>query len=212
MRISIIWILILGFLTLSCDKDKPEPKPEPKDEIVFTDITPDIQASTIRDYYSIMNPYCGPQPIPNDSIATIGLDLNNDSQLDFNIEIRHYQQEINQYCGHCGIFHIKIITIKPLSSNGFVSIDTVSKYWIRKYDTTQLILPTDIWSNGNVTALLMDGCLIPYVSFDDTYWGLKLDDMIAWLHVERSSNNGLKIKELAINRTKGNALKPGKRK
>ncbi|MDO9511932.1 MAG: hypothetical protein Q7J34_09245 [Bacteroidales bacterium] len=207
MKKNILWIALLGFLIFSCDKESPKPK----NEIVFFDLQPDISITTIRDYYTSMNPFCGQLPLPNDSIAYFDLDLNNDSEIDFQIEVRHYQQELTQYCGHCGIFHIKTIQIKPINSNGFISLDTVSNYWIRNYDTTQLISSSDSWTNENVTGLLTDGCMIPSLSFKDTYWGLKLDNMIAWIHLERIGNNGLKIKEFAYNSTENNSIIAGQK-
>jgi hypothetical protein len=54
--------------------------------------------------------------------------------------------------------------------------------------------------------------MTPYISFRDTYWGLKLDDMISWIHVERINNNGIKIKEFAVNKAKNNSIKPGQKK
>ena len=195
-------------MTFACDKDNPEPK----DDIVYYDFQPDIEVNTIRDYYTSVNPYCGPLPLPNDSISFFDLDLNNDSEIDFKIEIRHYQQEITQYCGHCGIFHIKTVKVKPLNSNGFISIDTASELLIRNYDTTQVISSSDLWKNENVPALHGGGCNTYNFGFEDTYWGLKLDNGIAWIHIERVGNNGLRIKEFAYNLTKNNSIKAGQKK
>ncbi len=207
MKKGFFWIMIIGFITFSCDKVNPEPK----DEIIYTDVQPDIERTTIRDYYNNMNPFCGPLPLPNDSLSSFDLDLNNDSETDFKIEIRHYEQELTQYCGHCGIFHIKTIQVKPLNLKGFISLDTASQYWIRNYDTTQLISNSDSWTQESVTALLKDGCLIPNVSFDDTFWGLKLDDRLAWIHVERIGNNGFRLKDFAYNMTKNKSIKTGQK-
>jgi hypothetical protein len=207
MRYSILFLTGLGFIFFSCKKDNPKPL----DKIVFIDLNPDIDINTISQYYTNMNPFCGQLPMPNDSIASINLDLNNDSENDLKIEVSHYQQEITQYCGHCEIFYIKTIRVSPLNTRIFVSIDTISKSWIRTYDTTKIVSNSDLWSNSSHTALLEDGCMIPNFSFEDTYWGFKLNDMIGWLHVERSSKNGLRIKEFAYNETKDNSIKVGQK-
>ena len=68
---------------------------------ILNDIQPDIEINTIRDYYTNMNPYCGPLPLPNDSSTYVDLDLDGDSENDFRIQINHYEPEINEYCGHC---------------------------------------------------------------------------------------------------------------
>jgi hypothetical protein len=99
-----------------------------------------------------------------------------------------------------------------LNSSGFISVDTASNYRIRNYDTAQVVSNNDSWTKENVIALLEGGCKIPYVSFKDTYWGLKLDDMIAWIHIERINNNGLRIKEYAYNKTKNKSIKIGQKK
>ena len=207
MKKSILWIAIFGFMTFSCDKNNPEPK----DKIIYTNLQPDIERTTIKDYYTNMNPFCGKLPLPNDSTAFFDLDLNNDSEIDFKIEIRHYEQEITQYCGHCGIFHIKTIQVKPINPKGFISVDTVSNYWIRNYEAAQVISNNDSWTNEDVTALLEDGCMTPHVSFGDAYWGLKIDDQIAWIHIERLNNNGFRIKECAYNLTKNKSIKTGQK-
>jgi hypothetical protein len=207
MKKKHLLIAIFVLMAFSCGKDNPEPK----DDIIYTDLQPDIEKNTIRDYYYNMNPYCGQLPLPNDSTALFDIDINNDSDLDFQIVIKHYEQELTEYCGHCGIFHIKTIQVKPLNSKALISIDPVSNYWIRNYEAEQVVSNSDSWTNENVTALLEDGCMTPYVSFDDTYWGLKLDDMIAWIHIERLNNNGIKIKEFACNRTKNKSIKTGQK-
>jgi hypothetical protein len=208
MKNNILWIAIFSFMTFSCEKDNPEPK----DEIIYTDLLPDIERTTIKDYYTDMNPFCGQFPLPNDSTAFFDLDLNNDSEIDFKIEIKHYEQgELNEYCGHCGTFHIKIIQVKPINSKGFISIDTVSNYNTRYYDTAQVVSNNDLWTKEQVTAFLEGGCITPNFGFDDTYWGLKLDDMITWIHIERLSNNGLRVKEFAYNMTKNKSIKTGQK-
>lgn len=197
--------LLIGFLGFSCEKQSSVPE----DEIAYTDIQPDVEMHTIREYYTNQNPFCDPLPLPNDSLVFFELDLDQNSSVDFKIEIEHYEQELDEYCGHCGIFHIKNIKVIPLNSKAFISIDTLSKFWIRNHDAGELISKDDLWSNDFVTAVLEDGCMIPSIGFDDTYWGLKLDDMMAWIHVERLNNNGISIQEFALNLTKNRAIIAG---
>jgi hypothetical protein len=207
MKNSILLIILVGFITFSCDKDIPELK----DEIIYTDLQPDIERSSIRGTHTIMNPNCGPLPLPNDSITYFDLDLNNDSEPDFQIEIKHFIEESDSYCGHCGLLPVNVINLKPLNTKGFISLDTVSNYWIRNYDTTQVISDTDNWTEQNVTPLLEGGCNRPQVSFNDTYWGLRLDSLYAWVHVERLNNNGIRIKEYAYNLTKNKSIRVGQK-
>ena len=192
-------------IVLSCNKDKKE---EPADEIIYN--SPDnVSVSTIRSYYTSMNPFCGELPLPDDSLAVINIDLDGDQADDFSLEVKHYLQELTQYCGHCGIFHIKTINVKPLSGEAFISLDTASKYWIRYYNETEIVSADDEWSQNTVTALLEDGCMIPTVNFSDTYFGLKYKNMLGWMHVQRSGNNGLVITGFACNKTAGRPIKTG---
>lgn len=200
--------LLFGLFSFSCEKQASVPG----DEIAYTDIQPYIEMNTIRDYYVTPNPFCDPLPLPNDSLVFFELDLDGNSSIDFRIELRHYEQELNEYCGHCGIFHIKDLKVIPLNPGAFISVDTLANFWIRKYNADEIVSKADLWSNDFVTAVLEDGCKTPFISFDDTYWGLKLDDMMAWIHVERLSNNGISIKEYGLNLTKSKDIIAGQSK
>lgn len=91
----------------------------------------------------------------------------------------------------------------------FILFGFLSLTWTK---TPVLISKDDLWSNDFVMALLENGRMIPSVSFENTYWGLKLDDMMAWIHVERLSNNGISIKEYAFNLTKSMDIIAGQNK
>lgn len=91
---------------------------------------------------------------------------------------------------------------------GFI---TFSNYWIRNYDTTQVVSVTDNWTDQKVISLLEGDCNRPQVGFGDTYWGLKLDSLYAWIHVERLNNNGIRIKEYAYNLTENKSIKAGQK-
>jgi len=202
---NVLILIATVALVLSCD-DK-EKKDEPKDEIIYN--STDMNVSTIRTYYTSMNPFCGELPLPDDSLAVINIDLDGDQADDYSLEVKHYFQELTQYCGHCGIFHIKTINVKPLSGEAFISLDTASKYWIRYYNETEIVSTDDEWSPNTVTALLEDGCMIPTVNFSDTYFGLKYKNMLGWVHVQRSGNNGLVVTGFACNKAAGRPIKTG---
>jgi hypothetical protein len=207
MRKSILCILILGFMTFACENDKPEPR----DKIVYIDFEPDIEISTIRDYYTHQNQYCTEKfPLPKDTLVYFDLDINNDSIIDFQFIVSHSEQYSTVYCGKCRYYTTSLIKIKPMNPNVYIN----EVYWIQNYDATQIIPSSDSWwTNNTTTALIEGGCMNygPYLSFRETYWGFKLDDMFGWIHVERLPHNGLRIKELAYNLNKNSSIKAGQK-
>jgi hypothetical protein len=110
MRKSILCIAILGFMTFSCENDKPEPK----DKIVYTDFQPDIEISTIIGYYTHENQYCTERfPLPKDTLVYFDLDINNDSVIDFQFIVSHSEQWSSVYCGKCKYIHIDQSELRP---------------------------------------------------------------------------------------------------
>ncbi len=144
----IFTIIILGFLCFSCKKEKEQEiveSPPLKDVIIYKDIEPDIEISTIRTFTTNSNPFCTSLPVPNDSSAFFELDLDEDSKMDFLFKVSHYQIQVNGYCGHCDVHHVKSIQVTPLTPNGFISMPNSME--IRNYDSTKAILSTHQWNN-----------------------------------------------------------------
>jgi len=207
-RHYIVFILgILAMVIAGCGKEEEQRK-----GILHTDLDPDSVIRTIARYYSVPNPFCGLIPAPDDSARDFSFDLDDDGTYDFNIHLWHFKQEITQYCGHCDLWHPKMMTVTPLTGDAMVSADTnTGSTEIRFYDSTMSVLPTDRWISSDAWALREDGCMIPYIGFSDTWLGLKVNDRLGWIHVARTNHNGLIISSYAINLSKGQPIRAGQK-
>ena len=209
--LSVLFLMLI----YSCSKNTDEnnsiaaTNPVSSPAFYYTDINPDLYLHSILSNSSNPNPFCDAIPTPLDSVIEYFLDLNNDSINDFSINIEHYVQNDRNNCQHCQIFYVKTIDIRPLKPTAYVSVSALHPYIARTYDTTEFITQSDIWVNYKMDALVEDICFEPTFNFQDAYFGLRLDSMLGYIHIERRSLNGVLIKEFGVNNTGSTQIIPG---
>lgn len=196
---------------ISCDKEEKTPvneNPPKSDPIVFVKLPKDTECYSVRSYTMSMNQFCDKLPLPNDSTAFIELDIDKDTKVDFRISVKHFQIFPTDYCGHCHVHYHRSVAIQPLTPDGFISS---GGYKIRIYDSTELIKKDHIWSNAVVYASLKD-CPHDNFSFNNSFWGLKLNNRLAWLRVKRVSDYGFSIRAFAYNLLNNSPIAAGQEK
>jgi hypothetical protein len=217
---------------ISCKKD---PKIEPQnntsnsqqihqpDSIYYKDIVPDTIINSIRgtSYYSSpANPLCT-RPVPTDSSANIFLDLDGNLTMDIHINPVHSFTQIS--VSDCGstFGHIFITCIN--STDGIITADP--KLYGQGNPFVNYFNAGDTISNNNnclnyvrLTEFIMYAPLYPpnLASYSgEHYLGIKrtINSKVyfGWLHFELVNNNGVKIKEFAINKTSGNSIIVGQK-
>jgi hypothetical protein len=204
-KIVIYFLLII--LSVSCKKDSSV---EP-DSILYQNLDPSIKMSTVR-YYTIEDhSVCTANiPIPMDSSVSFDIDIDSDKINDFRIYVSHNKWESTQYCGHCSIFEY---TIQITGLNPTDSISETPQYsrFPKWYDTTSIVSLKDYWDNV-VYLSMQGGCTRPTVNLLDSYIGIRHKNKFGWIHIAPENNNGIEIKELAINLTDNKTIKAGQKK
>ena len=205
----VLAILLLPTLINSGCQKKTETKVI-DDDIYYTDIIPDTTAT------SIAYLYLGRFPQPNDSIASIYLDINDDKEMDVELFVYTSFQEVPgsnpdaDYSYGSGIFMLKagdsVAGIKPpyplTIARSFKSdslITNNSQYFesVRTYQTI---------SAGNpFSCFTFDG---------DTYYGIKIKNgegcNYGWLLMAfGKGTNTLAIKAFAINKALNKPIRAG---
>lgn len=210
MKHRLLLVSLLGLFIISCEKnDNPVPK---KDEIVYNDISPDKEIQTVRFYTFQDHSICTANvPTPTDSSVQYDLDLNNDQVSDFRINVIH-SKYTSGYCGHCDRFTYNI-SIEGLSANDSIAKSSSSVYWIPNiFNDSDTISNKNSWmSRGDI--LLLEGCSLPFnTDFNKGFIGVKINNSFGYIHIEKLSNNGIRILEYGFNKTENNIIKCGQTK
>lgn len=208
MKQKLLLISLFGLLTFSCEKNNPEPH---QDEIMYQDISPNKEIQTVRFYTFQDHLICTANvPTPSDSSAHYDLDLNNDQVSDFRINVAH-SKYTSGYCGHCDRYTYNI-SIKGLSVNDSIAKSS-SEYWIPKiFNDSDTINNKNVWvSCGDL--LLLEGCSLPFnTDFDKGFIGVKINNSLGYIHIERMSNNGIRILDYGFNKTENKSIRCGQTK
>ncbi len=203
--------VLLALLSSSCDKEDKtpvNPTAPTGNYIICEKFQKDTLCYSVNAFTTNMNSFCDKLPIPNDSTAFIELDIDKDSKMDFRISVLHYQIYPTDYCGHCNVHYYKSVKIKPLSQNGFISQEG---YAIRTYDSTEIIKKDHIWSNAELNAALL-ACPPGNFDFNNSFWGLKQNNKLAWLRVKRIGDYGLGVRAYAYNTLNDSPIAAGQEK
>jgi len=200
-------ILFLIIITmLSCGKTPVEEQ----DSILYKTFDPTVTIATVESFYLEDHVVCTADiPVPEDSSVTYSIDINDDLINDFIFDISHNRWEETQYCGHCSIFEYQI-TISGVNENNFVSNNPVYSWEPRWYYLNDTISSNRSW-HKEIFVSLQGGCQRPFVDLKDAYIGIKHDNNYGWIHISPLDNNGIEIKELAINQTDNRLIKAGQK-
>jgi hypothetical protein len=212
MKYKLLFISLLGLLTFSCKKNKQEATQNEilKDEIIYNDISPDKDIQTVK-FFTFQNasPVCTANvPTPTDSTVNYEIDLNNDTVSDFIIKVNH-SKYTSGYCGHCDVFTYSI-AIEGLSAND--SIAAQSNIRITKlFNDSDTIDNNNKWiPRGNM--LLLEGCALPFTTdFSNGFIAVKINKSFGYIHIDKLSNNGIRILEYGFNKTENNIIKCGQK-
>lgn len=202
-----ICFLSLIVLAVSCKKDSEETA----DNILYKKLDPSTSLSTVR-FYTIENlGVCTSQiPTPSDSSTYTDIDVDADSKPDYRITSSHNKWVETQYCGHCSIYEYNI-QITGLSSTDYISVSSNGSSNVRYYEASTTISKADYWNN-TVYLSMQGGCSRPIVDTRDSYIGFKHNNKYGWIHIAPVSNNGIEVKEYAVNLTETNSVKAGQDK
>lgn len=206
MKYSFLLLTAIVIMLISCEKEEDDIK---TDNILFSDLDSSITASTVRDWDIEDRGVCKVDiPIPGDSSTSIHIDINNDSKTDFIIELSHNYWVPTQYCGHCSIYEYDI---KIRGANGSDSIASMSNSPIAAYfGYSDKISLNNTWTNEAIL-VMRGGCVRPTFIVGNDYIALKHNNQIAWMKIEEAPDNGLTIKNYAINLTENRSIKAGQK-
>jgi hypothetical protein len=215
--IAIRFLLLLALTFLgACNKDNDSnEKVEVKDDILFTDLVPDTTVTSVREWiYAGM----GDVPVPDDSGASILLDMDRDDLPDMRFSV--------------GTSYYWVSASNPLANYNFSSglsmirdPDAVSGHIYHEYCSVALpFLPDSIISSSCEFAphvLTYHPYTPNSVCFcntftGDTYYGFKLSGAdgthFGWvLTAFDYAQNKLVIKEFAINKAAGKPIRAGQK-
>jgi hypothetical protein len=207
MKYKLLLIVLFGFLTFSCTKDDSIAK---KDEIIYNDITPDKEIQTVRFYKFQDHSICTANiPTPTDSSVYYDLDLNADKVTDFRINVAHSKYN-SGYCGHCDRFTYNI-SIEGQSAGDSIA-NSISQYWApRLFNESDTIDKKNTWI-ARAEILLLEGCALPFnANFDKGFIALRINNSYGYIHVEKLTNNGIRITEYGFNVTENNIIRCGQK-
>jgi hypothetical protein len=208
MKFALLILILIGLLAVLCEKNGNNDQ-EKEDEIVYTDIIPDIEIQSVRFFEPSSVPLgCPYIPTPSDSIINYNLDIDSDSVEDYTIKVRHRLQT-DEYCGHCYPYQYTI-SIEG-ANNDSICLDPVNRHVAFQMNIGVEISDSSRWGEDGFLSLDPD-CpgYYPYVvTLEDKYIGVKTKNMFGWINVAPLDNNGIKISEYAINKTEGNIIKTG---
>jgi len=200
----LILMAIIFVIMISCDKEKEDIK---SDDILFSELSSPIIASTVRDWDIEDRGVCSVDiPIPSDSLSIIDLDINNDAENDFRITLSHNYFEPTEYCGHCSVYRydIKIQGIGVSDSIACVDQSYIPSYFC----SSDTIAVDNDWTNDAIL-IMKNRCAMISFDIEDEFIGFKHGNQIGWIKIQSTSDNGVKIESYAINLTENRKILAG---
>jgi hypothetical protein len=206
--ISFSLLLTLALFAVGCESDNTIP-----DDILYHDIQPDTTIQSIVRYsYNNDELSCGDFPVPNEAALTYFIDMNNDSINDFQLTVGHVGMDIGS--PHC-LFISYSIGLFGLSENNLVSrfSDDLLKGPMNYTPVNNaFISPYSLWNRSAILSGFPDAgstMMYTHVEFTSTYIGVKVNNNIGWIQVAAAPNNGIIIKDFALNLTENNSINAG---
>ncbi len=202
-KIGVIFLLIITIL--SCGKDTGL-----EDSILYTSLNPTIKISSVSDFTPEQLGDCTVNtPSPEDSTIYQWLDIDNDLEDDFIMDISHLRIVPAEDCDDCIFFEYQI-TISGANDNNRVSND-LNYSWIPKwYALNDTIQSSDNW-HKEIFLSMQGGCDRWIENLRDAYIGFKHNNNYGWIHYAPLPNNGIEIIEYAINQTDNRPIKAGQK-
>jgi PKD repeat protein len=169
---------------------------ERPDQIYFSNLSESIVRSTVRSFRwvtDIRNP--GFWPTPPDSSTSIELDVDNDNQNDFIINLSHHPQEPPFLGSGDGYrFFIQIVGLSNADSIAHTKLPNVAGY----YAEAEPIPFNSTWSSKGVLSLR--GFAMEF-QIEGDYIGFKHQNSVGWIKIKALDLNGIAVENFAINLT-----------
>ena len=201
-----LFIFLLLIAVVACKKDKSIP-----DSILYKNLDPPIQLNTVNSFKQVDYGICSTNyPSPTDSSTFFELDMDSDLQNDFRFEVSHFNWSLTNpsyYCGHCTVFEYEI-QVSGLNPNDSISVNNFI-VGPKFYEITSIISASNVWSNSDLI-YLQGGCNLPVnFVFSESYLGVKHKNKLGWIHIAPFGNNGIEIREYALNNTVNKSIRAG---
>ncbi len=214
MKFGLLFLVLSGLLVVTCEKNKNnENEIVYEDEIVYTDISPDIEIQSVRFFEQFLSPWgFWYYPNPRDSVINYSLDVDSDYIEDFKIVVSHgYHDPGPDACIHVPSYKYTIM-INGVNESS-TCVDPDNHYYACQMDSGVVLSSSSKWRvNADLSKNLSCAVLLPYpLSLEDKYIGIKTKNRFGWINVAPMDNNGIKISEYAINLTEGNIIITGQK-
>jgi hypothetical protein len=189
------------------------PKP---DNIFYYKFEPYISINSVRQFEKPQSPVCYDDiAVPDDSSTSISIDINNDKIEDFEFIASHKKYYPDKYCGHCSAFYEYQISINQLLTSDSVCRSNIF-FNVKLFSYGDSIVNKEVFDTGGTIGINIP-CVISFgFSSMDAYVGFKNNVNYGWIHIAPISNNyylnnGIIIKEFAINLTDDNPIRAGQK-
>jgi len=192
---------LLLLLLISCDEDNYA-----EDIILFTELQPPLTVTSVDTVVYLLGPgYYAPSP--EDSTATISLDINNDGIDDFSVSCTTMFYWVSASGGSAN--YNFWISISGISDENQVS---KTDHFAKFYSADDVIDNSENWNQEAL--LMMSGGYVPYYSnFEgNRYLGLKIkqgqNDYYSWLQINKTGYL-ITVMSHATNQTAHNSIRAG---
>jgi hypothetical protein len=140
-------------------------------------------------------------PIPEDTSASVELDINMDFINDFKINAFH--NKMGNQCGRCAGYSY-LITIQ----GNQICVEPDDIMLVKYLNDSSNISNKLKWNSSAI--LSMYGCKLPYnISVPAKYLGIRINNNYGWIKVSGAYSNGITICAYGFNYTKGKSILAG---
>lgn len=219
-------IVLTGITVFSCTKDKAVVVPgktTTPDHIDSTIVVADSIHHKVLNPYILLNPTlytyaspsgCGNVPFPSDTIITWLMDLDSNGTNDLRFTAKNYYQMVSASnpCANY-LFYTSIETLNNSDSIGTPKLELYSTYFLSLGDAVNENLNyinyesfCALGQGGGTHPVAINGGAGFYLPIKRTFGG---KTNFGWVLLDTVGNNGIAIREYAINSTNGRPIKCG---
>ena len=209
LKIETYIILLISSVFIGCSKENNlEPDIPIAECIIYTELDPYFRITSV-DSLIPHGSGCGYIPSPSDSTASISLDINNDTVVDFILSCKSWYNFVSA-SGPCANYNTSIV-LSGTSNENKVGISGNYNI-VKQYVLNDVIDNSQQWSN---TAMLMlSSVSAPFATnFNDTiYLGLKINtdqgDYFGWIYIDKNGYD-ITVISYAMNQTANSSIDAG---
>jgi hypothetical protein len=209
MKVFTFISLLILLTIIGCSKeDVLKPQIPIADCIVYTELNPNIQITSV-DSVILHGSGCGFVPSPSDSAASISLDINNDSIVDFILSCNSWYNFVSA-SGPCANYNTSIV-ISGTSAENKVGISENYNI-VKRFVLNEEIDNSHQWLN--TATLMLASATAPFATnFNDTvYLGLKIHkdegDYFGWIYMDKNGYD-ISIISYALNQSVNKFINAG---